>query len=164
MTDEGAQTSASNSRTSATQPRRQRPSVIVTAAVYFVLVFAVGLALGPIRVLWLEPVLGATIAVLCETPFLVAAMIMSARWAPRWTKLTGGWPVYATVGLVALLLQQFADLAVGFGLRGMTLADQMALFTTPPGYIYAANLICFAGAPLLMRRKFAAGHEAGTPN
>lgn len=138
------------------ETRRSRTRVGSTAALYFVLVFAVGLVLGPIRVLWLEPVLGQTIAVLCETPFLIAAMFLAARWASRWTKMEGGWLSYLAVGLLALLLQQIADLAVGFGLRGMTLSDQMALFSTPPGWIYLANLALFAAAPLLVRQRDAA--------
>lgn len=134
------------------QTTRAPSRILPTAAFYFLLVFAVGLLLGPIRVLWLEPILGRTVAVLCETPFLIAAMIFAARWVPRWTKLTGGWWPYAAVGLIALALQQLADLAVGFGLRGMTLNDQLRLFSTPAGYVYAADLIIFAIAPLLMRR------------
>jgi uncharacterized membrane protein YbaN (DUF454 family) len=141
-------------------PVRPRSRIVATAALYFVLVFAVGLVLGPIRVLWIEPVLGKTIAVLCETPFLIAAMIFAARHTPRWTKLDGGWLSYAAVGVVALVLQQMADLAVGFGLRGMTLSDQLAFFATPPGYVYAVNLIIFAAAPIFARRRVAADQGA----
>jgi len=111
-------------------------------------------------VLWLEPVLGKTIAVLCETPFLIAAMIFAARHTPRWTKLDGGWLSYAAVGVLAFVLQQMADLAVGFGLRGMTLSDQLAFFVTPPGYVYAVNLIIFAAAPVFARRRVAADQGA----
>ncbi|MBK6705256.1 MAG: hypothetical protein IPG56_16840 [Caulobacteraceae bacterium] len=53
------------------------------------------------------------------------------------------------IGLVALILQQVADLAVGFGLRGMTLSDQLAHFVTPAGVIYAATLVIFALMPLI---------------
>ncbi|MGE0741009.1 MAG: hypothetical protein AB7O98_06670 [Hyphomonadaceae bacterium] len=140
----------------ATSAERPRSRVVAAASVYFALVFLVGLALGPIRVLWLEPILGRTIAVLCETPFLLAAIWFAARAAPRWTKLRGGWPSLLAVGLLALAFQQLADLAVGFGLRGMTLNDQLAFFATPPGYIYAFNLIVFACAPLLARGRIAA--------
>lgn len=149
----------------AAPPMRGKSRIVATAALYFLLVFAVGLLLGPIRVLWLEPVLGQTFAVLCETPFLIGAMILAARWAPRWTKLDGGWPSYAAVGLLALVLQQLADLAVGFGLRGMTLSDQLAFFSTPPGFIYAADLIFFAVAPIFVRqrRRVAADQDAPPP-
>jgi hypothetical protein len=130
-----------------------RPRIVSTAALYFALVFVVGLVLGPLRVLWIEPVFGPTIAVLCETPFLLAAIWFAARWTPRWSKLDGGWLSYLCVGLLALVFQQTADLAVGFGLRGMTLDEQLSFFRTPPGYIYAFNLLVFAFAPLMARRR-----------
>src|SRR5574338_1423904 len=138
-------------QTAAEPTVRPKARILAAAALYFVLVFAVGLLLGPIRVLWLEPVLGPTIAVLCETPLLIAAMAFGARAAPRWTQMRGGWMAYLAMGLIALALQQVADLSIGFGLRGITLSEQLAFFATPPGYIYAFNLIVFALAPLVMR-------------
>ena len=119
------------------------------AAVYFALVFAAGLLLGPARVIWLEPWLGNAIAVLLESPFLIAAMWFSARAATTWAHVEGGWPSFLAMGVAALILQQVADLAVGFGLRGMTLSDQLTHFTTPAGTIYAATLIIFALMPLI---------------
>jgi hypothetical protein len=124
--------------------------VVRAAAIYFAVVFIVGFMLGPIRVLWLEPWLGKTIAVLIEAPFLIAAMALASVWVPRWTGVNGGWVSYLTIGVAALAFQQIADLAVGFGLRGMTLNDQVAYFGSPPGYIYAATLIVFALMPLWM--------------
>lgn len=124
--------------------------VLSAAALYFVIVFAVGLVLGPIRVLWLEPWLGRTFAVLCETPFLILAMWLGAQWAPAWAKLEPGWGRRIAMGLVALALQQVADLAVGFGLRGMTLHEQFAYFSTPPGFIYVGTLMLFAIMPLVV--------------
>lgn len=124
--------------------------VVRAAAIYFALVFIVGFMLGPIRVLWLEPWLGKTIAVLIEAPFLIAAMALASVWAPRWAGVDGGWVSYLTIGVAALAFQQMADVAVGFGLRGMTLNDQVAYFGSPPGYIYAATLIVFALMPLWM--------------
>jgi hypothetical protein len=124
------------------------------AAVYFALVFAAGLLLGPVRVIWLEPWLGNAIAVLLEAPFLIAAMWFAAHAAPRWVGANGGWPSFLAIGLLALILQQVADLAVGFGLRGMTLRDQLAHFATPAGMIYAATLVVFALMPVVRMQRF----------
>jgi hypothetical protein len=77
-------------------------------------------------------------------------MALASVWVPRWTGVNGGWVSYLTIGVAALAFQQIADLAVGFGLRGMTLNDQVAYFGSPPGYIYAATLIVFALMPLWM--------------
>jgi hypothetical protein len=130
-------------------PTARASRLLRAAAFYFVIVFAVGLLLGPPRVLWLEPWLGKTLAVALETPFLIAAMWFGARAAPRWAGVRGGWATHLGIGLTALVFQQIADLAVGFGLRGMTLTDQLAYFSTPPGYIYAFSLVLFTTMPLL---------------
>jgi hypothetical protein len=135
----------------ASSPATSTTRVLRAAALYFVIVFAVGFLLGPVRVLWVEPWLGKTIAVLVETPFLVVAMMFAATWAPRWIGVEGRWPDFLAIGVVALILQQVADLAVGFGLRGMTLSEQIAYFASPPGYIYAVTLIIFTLMPLWMR-------------
>src|SRR5579871_1387216 len=90
--------------------------VIAAAASYFAIVYAVGFVLGAIRVLWVAPRLGATWAVLAET----------ARRLPRRFGLRGRPPALVAMGLLALLLQQSADLALGLALRGGTVADALA--------------------------------------
>lgn len=130
-------------------PRAPGRRIVTAAAIYFALVFGVGLVLGPVRVLWLEPVLGQTLAVACEAPFLLLAMAVAARLAPRWAGFAGGGAGHLAVGIVALILQQVADLAVGFGLRGMTLQQQLEHFVTPAGWIYAFTLVVFALAPFV---------------
>jgi len=132
-----------------------KAAVLNAAVIYFVCVFAVGLACGPIRVLWIEPFLGPTLAVALETPLLLAAMWFAARKAPRWAGMNGGWPSYLAVGVLALLFQQTADLAVGFGLRGMNITAQLAYFTTPPGWIYGAALTAFCLMPLIRHARTA---------
>ena len=139
---------------------------MAAAAIYFAIVFAVGLVLGPARVLWFEPWLGQTLAVLCEAPFLIAAMIFGARLAPRMARLGNGWLLRLLMGLLALVMQQLADLSAGFGLRGLTLQEQLAYFRTPAGYIYIAMLALFALMPLVMHWRGARrreGANASTP-
>lgn len=126
---------------------RPRWNVTRAAALYFALVFGAGFVMGPIRVLWLEPALGVTSAVILEAPFLVLAMVFAARWAIEWARLSGGAPSFLAVGLLALSAQLAADLAVGMGLRGMTLRDELAYFASPPGFVYVAALIVFMLMP-----------------
>ncbi len=133
------------------QPGGQVGRIGAAAVFYFMIVFGVGLLLGPLRVLWLEPWLGQTLAVLCEAPFLVLAMWLGARAAPIWARLNGGWRSSLAVGVMALALQQIADLAVGFGLRGMTLKTQVEYFASPPGMVYLFTLILFLLMPLVRR-------------
>jgi hypothetical protein len=129
--------------------------IAIAALLYFAIVFGVGLVLGPIRVLWLEPRLGSTLAVLCETPFLLAAMLGAALWVPRRMRLGSDLAPLALMGIGALALQQAADFALGIGLRGLTPAEQLANFATPAGAVHLLLLVIFAGLPaaLNIRRR-----------
>jgi hypothetical protein len=120
------------------------------AALYFVIVFGVGFVLGPIRVLWLEPSLGKTIAVLCETPLLLIAMILAARWVPVRVGLRTDLRPLSAMGIGAVVLQQIADFAVGVMLRDLSPGEQLANFKTPAGIVYAVSLVAFAAMPLLV--------------
>ena len=121
--------------------------IIAAAAFYFLIVFGVGFLLGPVRVFWLEPRLGETIATLCEAPFLLIAIVLAARWLPRTLGLKANVASLAEMGIVALLFQQLADFAVGIVLRGSTPCQQFARLATPAGLIYVALLIAFAAMP-----------------
>ena len=98
--------------------------IAAAAILYFAIVFGVGLVLGPIRVLWLEPRVGPIVAVLCEAPFLVATMVVASRWISGVMRLQRDLVSLALMGIGALLLQQVADLAVGMALRDMSLGEQ----------------------------------------
>ena len=51
--------------------------------VHFLLVFAVGWILGPIRELWAVPHFGRMAATLFEAVIMLIAMIVAARWVIR---------------------------------------------------------------------------------
>jgi hypothetical protein len=127
--------------------------IAAAAALYFAIVFGVGFLLGPIRVLWLEPRVGPLLAVLCEAPFLLAAMAVGARWAPRVAELQRNVTSMALTGVGALVLQQIADFAIGTGLRGISPSEQLAQLATGPGMVYAALLVTFAAMPLLLNHR-----------
>ncbi len=124
--------------------------IAIAALVYFAVVFGAGFVLGTVRVLWVEPRLGATLAVLCEAPFLLAAMVVAARWVPRKMRLGNDPGSLALMGIGALVLQQVADIALGMALRGITPAQQMANFATPAGAVYLVMLVIFAALPAVL--------------
>lgn len=128
---------------------RPRMQIVAAAALYFAIVFGVGFLLGPIRVLWLEPWVGRTVATLCEAPILLIAMILAAAWVTKWVRLSTNLTSLVLMGVGALALQQFADFVVGISLRGIAPAQQLAYFLTPAGLIYAALLILFAAMPVM---------------
>ena len=127
-------------------------TIVSAALLYFLAVFGAGFALGPIRVLWLEPRLGVVAATLCEAPFLLLAMIAAAYWIPRIVSISAGTGAMLAMGLGALALQQAADFAVGTALRGISATDQWARLASPEGAIYAALLVVFALMPAVVNR------------
>ena len=78
--------------------------IIAAAALYFLISFGVGILPGPIRVLLLEPRLGDTMAVLCEAPFLLIAIVLAAQWVPRKLRLRMNAGPLAATGAGALVL------------------------------------------------------------
>ena len=125
--------------------------LVLTASLYFVLVFGAGFLFGPIRVFLIEPYFGPVAATLCEAPFLIAATLFAAWWAPRATDLPREHGPLLLTGLIALVFQQLADLAVGVLLRGMGATAVLVHFATPEGLIYGALLVLFALMPWLIR-------------
>ena len=124
--------------------------ILVAALLYFAIVFGIGFLLGPIRVLMLEPTVGSPVAVLCEAPLLLTAMILAARWLPQKLQLPMTATALATMGIGALILQQLADLAVGLYVRELTLAQILETYKTPTGAIYELLLAVFAAMPVVV--------------
>ena len=127
-------------------------TIAAAALLYFLAVFGTGFALGSIRVLLLEPRLGAVAATLCEAPLLLLAMIAAASWIPRLLRMPTGTGAMLAMGLGGLALQQAADLIVGTALRGISALDQLARLASPEGAIYAALLVLFALMPAIVDR------------
>ncbi len=126
--------------------------IAAAAFLYFLVVFGAGFVLGPIRVLWLEPRVGPLFAVLCESPFMLTAIVLAARFVPQTMHLRIAIGPMCLVGFGALCFLQFAEYAVGLWLRNMSLTDQLLKFATPDGMVYAVLLVVFAVMPLLANR------------
>jgi hypothetical protein len=124
--------------------------LLSAVALYFVVVFVAGFLLGSVRVFWLEPRMEKALAVLCETPFLLLAMVLAARWVTERFRMTADRTSLVAIGVGALVLQQIIDLSLGAALRGLTLVEQLQNFETPAGAIYAVLLPLFAAMPLLV--------------
>ena len=128
--------------------------ILKAALAYFAIVFAVGFLCGPIRMLMLEPMFGATAAVLLEAPILLMAMLYAARFVPRWLQLKPTAMAHLSMGVGALVLVLLADFGVGVSLRELTPGAFVAQFATPAGRVYAALLLAFAFIPWLVNGKF----------
>lgn len=119
-------------------------------AVYFAVLFGVGFALGLIRVPVLEPRLGVRAAELLEAPLMFIAIVLTGRWIGR--QLHHGYSTVAklAVGVLAAGLILVADLAVGVGLRGMTVLEVFTSRDPVSGLVYYALVGLSAIAPWLM--------------
>ncbi|MGE0735790.1 MAG: hypothetical protein AB7G15_14965 [Alphaproteobacteria bacterium] len=140
-------------------PRPMIPGPITrglrAGALYFLAMFAVGFALGPVRVFLLEPRLGELGAVLCEAPALLAASWIMAGQIARRLRLPGTCRARATMGLSALLLLQAAELLFAYLLRGASAGTTLDRYTTPAGWVGGALALAFAAAPLAVKPRTA---------
>ncbi|WP_133162197.1 hypothetical protein [Hyphococcus luteus] len=124
-------------------------SALKAGLVYFLSVFAVGFMLGTIRVLLIEPHLGALGAVLLETPFILAASWLFCRcWIGRFN-VPSALVSRLGMGAIAFALLIAAEILLGLYGFGRSLADQIAAWRSPPGALGLAGQILFGLFPLV---------------
>ncbi len=126
--------------------------VFIAALAYFLLVFAAGFLLGPIRALVLEPWIGPAGAVLAEAPFLILAMLAAARLITGWRAIPPGQPRLA-MGAWAFGLLAVTEIAGAALLRDMPPAVYFTQFTTVAGLVSLALFVLFALFPWLLARR-----------
>jgi hypothetical protein len=117
---------------------------------YFLLLFATGWVLGPIRELWAVPRFGRIMALLFEAVIMLIAMMVSSRWVMRRfnVPLTLGSTV--PMGPVALgILVPVENVSV-LWVRGLSFHEYLASFVTAPGIISLAMFLLFAVMPALV--------------
>lgn len=121
-------------------------------ALYFALVFGAGFLLGPIRIFWLEPRVGARCAELTEAPIMLAVMLLAARWIVRRFDVPRTPSVRLGLGFAALAFMLIAEFGLVLGLRGMTMEQYLATRDPVSGTVYYALLLLFALLPYLCAR------------
>jgi len=136
-------------------------TVLRAGVAYFALVFAVGFALGTVRTLWLAPALGERRAELLETPFMLAACALAARWVVRRFALPTALRPRLAVGGLALALLVAAELGVVLLVRGEPLGDDLARRDPVSGGVYLVSLLLFALLPGLVEALGAADRSRG---
>ncbi len=120
------------------------------AALYFAIMFGLGFLLGPVRVLLLEPRIGAAGAVLVEAVPMIAAMTVAAPWAARRFGVAPAIGPRLGMGLAALVLLMLAETILDILMRGRVMwAERLG---SADGLIGYALLLVFALMPALRRR------------
>ena len=128
-------------------------NVIKYGFIYFALVFAAGFVLGTIRVLLVEPRIGARYAELLEIPVMLLVIFQSAKFVvSRMPNAKSGIPHFM-IGAVALALLLLSEIALVLGLQGMSLGQYLESRDEIAFSVYIASLIVFAIMPWLVRAR-----------
>ncbi|NVE95131.1 hypothetical protein [Altererythrobacter lutimaris] len=123
---------------------------IVTAAfAYFAIVFGLGFVLGTLRVLWLAPMVGETIAGFIEMPIILGASWLAALWLVGKFAITRSREALA-MGALAFALLMMAEVGLGVGLFEMTPREWLASVTQPPGLYGLIGQVVFGLMPWLV--------------
>jgi hypothetical protein len=127
--------------------------ILKAGVVYFAIVFSAGFLLGPIRILWIVPRLGARMAELMETPIMLAVIIVSAHWVVRRLDVPSRLFARLGMGCIALALLLIAEFTLVLWLRDLTIAEYLATRDPVSGTVYYISLAMFTLMPLMVARK-----------
>jgi hypothetical protein len=128
------------------------PKAIGAGALYFALIFALGFVLGTVRVLWLAPLVGETLAVLAEQPIMLTASWFAASWLVRRNDLAAV-SDRAIMGGIAMVLLFVAEIALGLSLFDQTPGQSLTKALVLPGLIGLIGQIMFGLMPLWVSAK-----------
>ncbi len=118
--------------------------------IYFLLVFAVGWILGPIRELWAVPHFGRMAATLSEAVIMLIAMMVAARWVIRRFEVPQTLSDTLSIGLISIGLLLPAEIAGVVWVRGLSPREYLATFVTAPGVISLLMFLVFGAMPTLV--------------
>ncbi len=119
---------------------------------YFLVVFAVGFALGAARVTWLVPQIGALAAVACELPLMLGAAWLLCGAVLRRCAVPSGLVPRLVMGGVAFVLLILAELALAVWGFGRTPAAFLAGYAGAAEQLGLAGQFGFAALPAWRRR------------
>lgn len=119
---------------------------------YFAIVFATGLLLGPFRILWVVPRFGPRMAELMEAPIMLVVVIVGARWTTGRLAVPPALAPRLGMGCVALALLLTAEFTLVRPLRGLSIPEYVASRDPVSGLAYAGALGAFALMPLALAR------------
>lgn len=121
------------------------------AGAYFGLVFAIGFALGTLRVLWVIPWLGEGPAVALELPVMLAASWLACGWTVRRFAPDPALGSRLALGAIAFAMLMAAEGFLSVAAFGRTLAEHLAGYRQPLALWGLSAQIAFAVFPALRR-------------
>ncbi len=129
------------------------------AAVYFAIVFALGFVLGTIRVLWLAPMVGETMAGFIELPFILGASWLVARWLVGRFAITRSGQAFV-IGALAFAMLMVAEVILSVTLFAMSPREWFNAVTSPPGLYGLMGQVVFGLMPWLAHKVSEKGSTA----
>lgn len=120
---------------------------------YFLIVFALGFALGTLRVSFGIPLLGEIGAVLIEIPVLLTAAWFVCRWLIAKFAVPKTMTARLAMGGIAFAVLMIAELAFSVLLFGRTATEYAAGFAHPAAWLGLAAQIMFAAFPVCQLRR-----------
>ena len=127
-------------------------SYLKIGLLYFMLVFGAGFVLGPMRILWLAPKVGARTAELLECPVMILVTFVAARWIVVRFRASKSCAVRLGIGAFALALLIGAEISVGMALRGMSLSEIIMNRDPVSASAYFLSLVLFGLMFVLVER------------
>jgi hypothetical protein len=119
--------------------------------VYFIVVFAVGFALGTLRYLVIIPAIGELAAVALELPVMLVVSWLACGAILRSFALPARLGVRLVMGVTAFSLVMAAEAALAVFGFGRTLAVYLQSYETSAGLLGLGGQLLFAALPLFMR-------------
>jgi hypothetical protein len=126
-------------------------SALKAGIAYVLTVFAVGFALGAIRVTFIAPAAGPLAAVLIELPFMLTASWFAAKWLTEAMHVPGTLAARVMMGSIAFVLLMIIETLFGLAF-GRSFASQLSDLQQAAGLAGLAGQIMFALMPILLLR------------
>jgi hypothetical protein len=125
---------------------------LTAGTIYFFVLFALGFALGTMRVMFLVPVVGTFSATVAEIPIMLISAFFLCRWTLKhwWVPPEINVRVVMVVWFFALLA--IFETALGALLFRQTLTEQWMALKTPAGMLGLSAQSAAAVFPLFVRR------------
>jgi len=125
-------------------------SLFLSAFFYTLGVFAVGFALGTIRVLFLAPRIGEGPAVAVELPLMLAASYLVAGPVLRHWRVPGKIRPRLAMGALAFAILMLFEATLSLTLFGNSPGQHLARYEHPVAWLGLAGQLIFAAMPVLL--------------
>ncbi len=125
--------------------------VLKAAAVYFGLIYAVGIFLDPIREDWAVPRFGPLGGLLLEAVVMLPAMVAAAVWIVRRFDVPAVQRTRLNIGFAALGFLLVGEVLAAVLLRGMSVQSWLVSYGSAQGLISLVLFVVFAVMPSLIR-------------